>query len=65
MNAETILEDVHNGLIVNPSIIILAKALEAERDSNTSSQNKLKMFSIWMRSAMPAKYSEVSAILDR
>jgi len=66
MNADTILKDVHNGLRNDPDIVILAKALEAERDSLISTQNTLKMFKLWMRSTLPkAKYSEVSAILDR
>ena len=43
MNVEKLLEDIHNGLIVSPDLLTLAKALEAERDSHLSTKNILKL----------------------
>ena len=43
MTIESLLDDIHKGLLVNPDLKILAKALEAERDAHLSTKNILNL----------------------
>jgi len=43
MTIDSLLDDIHKGLLVSPHLEILAKALEAERDAHLSTKNILNL----------------------
>ncbi len=53
MDIESLLDDIHKGLIVSPDLKILAKALEAERDAHLSTKNILKLAVIARKNGLP------------
>ena len=53
MDIESLLDDIHKGLIVSPDLKILAAALEAERDAHLSTKNILKLTVIAQKNDLP------------
>jgi len=53
MDIDSLLDDIHKGILVSPHLKILAKALEAERDAHLSTKNVLKLTVISKKNDLP------------